>query len=104
VGIDLVVLSGLIAWIDLGKHKFGVRFFEIFGRNPIFIYIFAIILDRTVNSIPVAGISAWNWLGKSVMQPLLPGPPGSLACALGFMLLCWLTAWALDRKNIIIKV
>ena len=104
VGIDLVVLAGLIGWIDLGKHKFGVRFFEIFGRNPIFIYIFGIILDRVLNTVPVGGQNAWNWLGKSVVQPLLPGPAGSLLCAIGFMLLCWLAAWALDRKNIVIKV
>ena len=104
VGIDLIVLAGLIAWIDLGRHKFGVRFFEIFGRNPIFIYIFAIILDRAVNLVPIAGQGAWKWLGKSVVQPVLPGPPGSLLCAIGFMLACWLTAWALDRKNIVIKV
>jgi predicted acyltransferase len=81
-----------------------VRFFEIFGRNPIFIYIFAIILDRAVNLVPIAGQGAWKWLGKSVVQPVLPGPPGSLLCAIGFMLACWLTAWALDRKNIVIKV
>jgi predicted acyltransferase len=104
VGIDLIVLAGLIAWIDLGKHKFGVRFFEIFGRNPIFIYIFAIILDRAVNAIPVGGQAAWKWLGKDVVQPLLPGPGGSLLCAIGFMLACWLMAWALDRRNIVIKV
>ena len=103
-GIDLVVLAGLIAWIDLGKHKFGVRFFEIFGRNPIFIYIFAIVLDRAVNTIPIAGEGAWKWLGKDVVQPLLPGPNGSLLCAVGFMLACWLMAWALDRRNIVIKV
>jgi predicted acyltransferase len=104
VGIDLIVLAALIAWIDLGRHKFGARFFEIFGRNPIFIYIFAIILDRAVSVVPVAGQSAWNWLGKSVVQPLLPGPNGSLLCAIGFMLACWLMAWALDRRNIVIKV
>lgn len=104
VGIDLIVLAGLIAWIDLGKHKFGVRFFEIFGRNPIFIYIFAIILDRAVNAIPIAGDGAWKWLGEDVVQPLLPGPNGSLLCAIGFMLACWLMAWALDRRNIVIKV
>jgi len=104
VGIDLVVLAGLIAWIDLGKHKFGVRFFEIFGRNPIFIYIFAILLDRTFKSLPVGDDSAWNWLGERIIQPILPGPPGSLVCAIFFMLLCWLMAWALDRRNIVIKV
>jgi len=104
VGIDLIVVAGLIAWIDLGKHKFSVRFFEIFGRNPIFIYIFAIILDRAFKSVPVGDDSAWSWLGERIIQPILPGPPGSLLCAIGFMLLCWLMAWALDRRNIVIKV
>ena len=104
VGIDLIVLAGLIAWIDLGKRKFGVRFFEIFGRNPIFIYWVAMLLIMALEALPVGGGNAWGWFGRSVVQPILPGAPGSLVCALGFMLLCWLTAWALDRKNIIIKV
>ncbi|MFO1249027.1 MAG: heparan-alpha-glucosaminide N-acetyltransferase domain-containing protein [Alphaproteobacteria bacterium] len=104
-GIDLVVLAGLIAWVDLARHRFGVRFFEIFGRNPIFIYIFAIILDRAVNALPVGSErNFWKWLGKDVMNTVLPGPPGSLACALLFMLTCWLMAWALDRRNIVVKV
>jgi predicted acyltransferase len=104
VGIDLVVLAGLIAWIDIGQHRFGVRFFEIFGRNPIFLYMFSELLSIILGLIPVGGQKAWSWLGKSVVQPILPGPPGSLVCAIGFMLLCWLTAWALDRRNIVIKV
>ncbi len=103
VGIDLIVLAGLIAWIDLGKRKFGVRFFEIFGRNPIFIYIVAILLSMALEALPAGGGNAWSWLG-SVTQSILPGPPGSLVCAIGFMLLCWLTAWALDRRNIVIKI
>jgi predicted acyltransferase len=104
VGIDLIVLAGLIAWIDLGKYKFGVRFFEIFGRNPIFIYWVAMLLIMALEALPVGGSNAWGWFGRSVMQPILPGPPGSLVCAMVFMLLCWLTAWALDRRNIVIKV
>ncbi|MEO8301376.1 MAG: heparan-alpha-glucosaminide N-acetyltransferase domain-containing protein [Rhizomicrobium sp.] len=103
-GIDLMVLAALVAWIDLGKRKFGMRFFEIFGRNPIFIYWVAMLLIMALRAIPAGGDNVWNWIGKGVMQPILPGPSGSLVCAMGFMLLCWLTAWALDRKNIIIKV
>ncbi len=104
VGVDLIVLAGLMAWIDLGKQKFGVRFFEIFGRNPLFIYLFAELFVSALWLIPVGGSDVWTWFGKSLVQPIIPGALGALVCGIAYTLVCWLVAWVLDKNKIVIKV
>lgn len=105
VGIDLLVLGGLMAWIDIGKHTFGVRFFEIFGRNPITLYIVAILLEMGMGFIHVEGrTGVWRWFGIHVMQAVAPGPLGSLLTAILYMLLCWLVALWMYRRNLIIRI
>ena len=111
VGVDLLVLAGLMAWIDIGKHKIGVRFFEIFGRNPILLYVVAILLNMVMGLIivdgrpeRVGGAGLWSWFGRHVAQTLAPGPLGSLLTAILYMLLCWLVGLWLCRRKIFVKI
>ena len=105
VGIDLAVLAGLMAFIDIGRNRFGVRFFEIFGRNPITLYVVAILLEMIMGYIHVEGRTGiWSWFGRHVMQALAPGSLGSLLTAILYMLLCWLVALWMDRKRILIRI
>jgi len=104
VGIDLVVLAGLMAWIDIARHNFGVRFFEIFGRNPILLYWVAMLLEMVMGYIRLGDPQGvWSWFGRQVMQALAPGPLGSLLAAILYMLLCWLVALWLDRRKILLR-
>jgi len=111
VGIDLAVLAGLMAWIDIAKHKFGVRFFEVFGRNPILLYVVAILLNMVMGYVLVdgqpsrpGGAGLWSWFGRHVMQALAPGPLGSLLTAILYMLLCWLVALWLYRRKVLVRI
>jgi predicted acyltransferase len=111
VGIDLGVLAGLIAWIDIAKHKFGVRFFEVFGRNPILLYAVAILLNMVMGFVIVdghpdrqGGAGLWSWFGRHIMQALAPGPLGSLLTAILYMLLCWLVALWLYRRKVLVRI
>jgi len=105
VGIDLAVLAGLIAWIDIAKCKFGVRFFEVFGRNPILLYAVAILLNMGMGYIQLGDAhGVWSWFGGHVMQALAPGPLGSLLTAILYMLLCWLVALWLYRRKVLIRI
>lgn len=105
VGIALVVLAGLMAWIDIGKHKFGVRFFEVFGRNPIVLYVVAILIEMGLNHIRIdGGVGLWRWFGLNVMQAIAPGQLGSFLAAILYMLLCWLVGWWMYRRNITVRV
>ena len=104
VGIALILLAGLMAWIDIGGRKFGVRFFEIFGRNPILLYVVAILIQMALNLIRIDGAGLWSWFGQHAMQALAPGPNGSLLTAIFYMLLCWLVALWLYRRKIVFRI
>jgi len=104
VGIALVVLAGLMAWIDIAGRKFGVRFFEIFGRNPILLYVVAILIQMTLNLIRIDGVGLWVWFGQHVMQSFARGPSGSLLTAIIYMLLCWLVGFWLYRRKIAFRI
>lgn len=104
-GLDLLLLAGLIALVDIGGMTFGQRFLEILGRNPLAIYLFSELFVMTLALIPVGRHeSAYAWVGIELFQRLVPGAVGSLLCAIAYTMVCWLFGWWLDRKNIIIKV
>ncbi len=105
VGIDLVVLCGLVSLIDVaGKGKNVARIFEIFGRNPLIIYLFSELLVVVLWMIPIGRTDSWTSIGKSIFQAFAPGALGALLCAVAYTFVCWLVAWALDARKIIIKV
>lgn len=104
IGIDLVLLGALISYIDLANRSEGTRFFEIFGKNPLVIYLFSELLVTTLQLIPVDGRGLYDWIGIHLFQAVLPGALGSLVCAIAYMLVCWLLGFVMDRRNIIIKL
>jgi predicted acyltransferase len=105
IGLDLLVLAALIGLIELGGRRLGVRFFQIFGQNPLVIYLFSELFVTTLGLIQVApGMGLYDWLGRTVFQTLAPGAFGSLLCAIAYTLVCWLLAFALHRRGIIVKI
>ncbi|ESQ85039.1 hypothetical protein AEAC466_04855 [Asticcacaulis sp. AC466] len=104
IGIDLVILAGLITYIEIAGQTRGTRFLEVFGRNPLAIYLFSELFVTVLQLIKVNGEGLYDWVGIHVFQQVIPGAIGSLACAIAYMLVCWLVGYGLDRKNIIIKI
>ncbi|WP_423148646.1 acyltransferase family protein [Rubrolithibacter danxiaensis] len=106
-GLDLVIISALIYLLEI---KFWnpanwSRFFVVFGKNPLFIYLLSEILVVVAYMITVAPHTGlFKWLGINVFQTIAPGPLGSLLFALFYMLLCWSIGWILDRKKIYVRV
>ena len=106
IGIDLTLIAALIAYIDVGKQRIGVGFFEVFGKNPLVIYLVSELFIETLQIIRVGedGQDPYEYLGWHVFQATLPGPAGSLACAIAYMLVCWLLGFALKRANLVIRI
>jgi len=85
--------------------KFGVYFNDVFGKNPLFIYLFSEIFFITLRHIPTnSGLDAYEWVSEKVFQNIFPGAFGSLMTAVVFMLLCWSLGWWLNKKRIYIKI
>jgi len=104
VGLDMVVI-GLILWAsDLREPGLSFRFFQIFGLNPLFIFLLSEYLAICMHLISVGPeTSLYAWVYQNGFEWI--GPQwGSLAFALVFMLVNWLVALFLWRRGIVIKV
>lgn len=105
VGLDLSIMAVLIYAVEKQKMTFGVRFFDVFGKNPLFIYLFSELFYITLRLLPTdSGLDLFEWISENIFQMIFPGAFGSLVTALIFMLLCWSLGWWLDRKRIYIKI
>lgn len=105
IGLDLSIMAILIYAIEMKKVKVGVEFFDIFGKNPLFIYLFSELFYIVLRLIPVgSGLDVFSWVSEKVFRTVFPGPFGSLVTALAFMMLCWALGWWLNKKRIYIKI
>lgn len=115
-GLALLVLSMMIYLIEF-KNKKGAwsRFFDVFGKNALFIFVLSgalprlLALIRIPNGVSDSGknkfLTPFNWIYEKICSPLFNEPRnGSLLYALFFISLMWLIAWWMDKKKIYIKV
>ncbi len=116
IGLGTLTISGMIWFIEVqGVKNKLTRFFDVFGKNPLFIFVLSGLLPRFLGLFRIAdGVmddgsvryeNALSWFYKHVCAKI-PGDPawGSLCYALCFLALMWLVAYVLDKKKIYIKV
>ena len=103
VGLDCMILACIIYLVDfLGKTK-GVYFFQVFGRNPLFIYLLSEIGVILLFFIQIGDMSLYKWLYQHIF--IHAGDYiGSLLFAVSWMLICWLLGYVLDKRKIYIRV
>lgn len=105
VGIDCALLAALSYVIDfLGRTKW-TYFFEVFGKNPLFIYLLSEIGAILLWFIPIGDKRQplYSWLYENVF--IHAGAYlGSFLFALAVVMFCWLVGWILDKKKIYVRV
>jgi len=104
IGIDLIVLSILVYLLDILKKIKWTYFFEVLGKNPLFIYLLSEILVITLYQFKLKGIVAYDWIAENIFISWLGGYAGSFAFALSIMLSCWVIGYLMDKKKIYIKI
>ncbi len=105
IGIDLSVLALLVYLIEIENLRRGTKFLLIFGKNALVIYLLSELLLTTLQLIWVGpGLSFYDWINQALYQKVFPGPAGTLAFAICYMLLCWSVAYLMDKKKIYIKI
>ncbi|WP_342120352.1 acyltransferase family protein [Pseudoduganella sp. OTU4001] len=97
-GTALLVLVALAWVIEVRGARGWTYFFEVFGRNTLFIYVLS-----QVAVVAMRKGGALERLAAAVQAAANP-KAASLAFALAFTLACWLVGYLLDRKRIYIKV
>jgi predicted acyltransferase len=104
IGLDLFVLALLIYVIDISKIQRGTYFFEVFGKNTLFIYLLSEVGVILLYFFKVGDRSVYEWLFLAAFYPIAGGYMGSLLFAISWMLICWCFGYWLDKKKIYVKV
>jgi predicted acyltransferase len=104
VGLDLLILSVLIYVIEIYKRQRWTYFFVVFGRNPLFIYVFADILITILAMIRVGDSNLPAWLYSDFFGSFAGPVLASFLFAVFFMLVNWTIGYCLDKRKIYIKV
>ncbi len=119
-GLALLTLSILIFLIEFkGAKGAWSRFFDVFGKNPLFIFVLSGFLPRVIalfrwtdhtdaNGKPVY-TSALPWFYEKVCDPFCKlfsdnAKNGSLLYALCMIAMMWSIVWWMDRKKIYVRV
>jgi predicted acyltransferase len=115
-GMATAILCVMIYAIEVkGIRNWITRFFDVFGKNALFVFALSAFLPRGLRLIRIpnglndkgepAYISPWNFVYERAYK-LIPGDPriGSLMFALTVILFMWAVCYWLDRKKIYIKV
>lgn len=93
----------------------GAAFFDVFGKNPLFIFVLSGLIPKTLslihlsNGIDENGKPAYTtplgWLYENIFSKI-PGPAelGSLLYAVCFVAVLWIIGYWMDKKKIYVRV
>lgn len=107
-GLAATLLALLIYIIDVKEHRRWCRFFEVFGVNPLFLYVlsdfFAIVFGAFSFKFGGEDTTIIGFFYNELLQPVFGDNGGSLAYALLFVLLNWCVGYQLYKRRIYIKL
>lgn len=116
-GMAMSIIALMIYKIELNNKKnWLTKFFDVFGKNPLFIFFLsgflprALALIRIPNGLSDTGATLYttpfNWFYENVCKPVFPNNlnNGSLLYALVMIIFYWTIVFIMDKKKIYIKV
>ena len=105
VGIDCVLLAALTYVIDFLLIRKWAYFFEVFGKNPLFIYLLSELGATLLWIFRVGNLHQplYSWLYKNIFKQA-GDYFGSFLFAVSVMLVCWLVGYGLNKKRIYMRV
>lgn len=102
-GIDLLIVAVLIYILELREYRKWAYFFQVFGRNPLMIYVISILMIKLFWLIRIGD----QTLQSAVYTPLksvMPAAHASFLFAVSFMMVNWLIGYVMDKRRIYLKV
>jgi len=115
-GLAIFTLSILIFLIEFKNFRGAwSRFFDVFGKNPLFIFVLSGFLPRVLNLVRInngvnengkpAYVSPFGWFYEHICKNISSNMKnGSLLYALCIIAFYWLIVFILDKRKIYIKV
>jgi predicted acyltransferase len=104
VGLDCIIIAVIIYIINFRQQIKWTYFFEVFGRNPLFIYLLSELGATLLSFFRIdPQTNYYRWLYNSIF--IHAGPYfGSFLFAFTFMMICWLVGYMLDKRKIYVRV
>ncbi|RXK60330.1 DUF1624 domain-containing protein [Lacibacter luteus] len=115
-GLAIYTIATMIYFIEFKQAKgFLLKFFDVFGKNPLFIFVLSGLLPRLLGLIRIPNgltdeglqkhLSPFSWFYEKICKQV-PGIPenGSLVYAISIIIFYWAICYWLDKKKIYIKV
>lgn len=114
-GWALIILAVVIYFIELREKRTWLdRFFNVFGKNPLFIFVLSGLLPRilwliripagTENGQPVY-TNPLGWFYDHICKPVFSNENNSsLLYAFCFIIFMWVIVYFMDKKKIYVKV
>ncbi|RXR23395.1 acyltransferase family protein [Flavobacterium stagni] len=103
VGLDCCLLAAVCYYTDFKMATRGIYFFQVFGKNPLVIYLFSELLVIPLYMIPLEDTNLYSWIYQNGFQ-WVGDYTGALFFALTFMLLCWTLGYIMDRKKVYVRL
>jgi predicted acyltransferase len=115
-GLAILTLATLIFLVEFRQARGAwSRFFDVFGKNPLFIFVLSGFLPRLLGLIRIQEkydatgrpvyLSPFGWFYEHICKPVSSNlKNGSLLYAVCMILFYWLIVYLLDKKKIYIKV
>ena len=105
VGIDCILLVSLIYITDYLQRTRWTYFFQVFGKNPLFIYLLSELGATLLWFFRIGEKKQplYSWLYQNIYQHA-GAYFGSFLFALSVMLVCWLVGYWLDKRRIYVRV
>lgn len=103
VGLDCMLLACIMYYVDFLNRRKGVYFFEVFGKNPLFIYLLSELFVIILYMIDINGTSLYHWLYQNIFA-YSGAYTGSLLFAIAVMLFCWAGGYFMDKKKWYVRV
>ncbi|MFY7841064.1 MAG: acyltransferase family protein [Lacibacter sp.] len=115
-GLAIYTIATMIYFIEFKQAKgFLLKFFDVFGKNPLLIFVLSGLLPRLLGLIRIPNgltdegvqkyLSPFGWFYEKICKQV-PGLPenGSLVYAISMIMMYWAICYWLDKKKIYIKV
>jgi hypothetical protein len=107
-GLASTLLALLIWLIDVKGYRRWSKFFEVFGVNPLFLFVlsdfFAIVFGAFRFTVNGTQTSIIGFMYNQVLSPIFGEYGGSLAYAVLFLILNWCIGYQLYKRKIYIKL
>ena len=101
-----MLISLLVYVLDKTHYrKDWTNFFEVFGKNPLFIYLLSDFVPIMLNLFKDAQSRTYEEaINLDFFQKLAPGPFGAFLYSAVLMLFCWVVGYWMDKRKVYVRV